>query len=78
MNKYQLISKTIGRFCKVDPPIDFIEQLHGIEDNQAYLQLQDWIMVNILKDFRWCTSEGIIEAAYDIYHGAIDNGNIKP
>ena len=45
--------------------------------DDAHLELQDWIGMNLRKEIYWSTAIGVIEACDLILNEARDNGNLK-
>ena len=67
---------TLHSMLREEPP-EFVKgHFHTITlDDEEYNALQEWCVSNALPE--WSTGIGIIEAACEIIHEAIGNGNIQ-
>jgi hypothetical protein len=62
--------------CAVPYYIEKINHSKELTDEQ-FVELQDFIQLNLVSNMKWATSTGIIYAANCIVTCAINNGNIE-
>jgi len=72
--KAEYYVKFLSAFLVKPPPIKLIDQY--LTEDDKHIELCDFIGLNIKKEFNWCTSVSLIEAADSVYRDAISNGNI--
>lgn len=72
--KLKLYKDTLSLFLRELPSDKII--LHYLTEDDGYIQLQDYIGMNLKGEIKWSTSIGIIEACDLIIDEAFSNGNV--
>ncbi len=74
-SKLKLYKNTLSLFIDKLPDDKIILDYFTMED--AHLELQDWVGINLRKEIYWSTAIGVIEACDLILYEARSNGNLK-
>lgn len=74
-SKLNLYKNTLSLFIDKLPDDKIILDYFTMED--AHLELQDWIGMNLRKEIYWSTAIGVMDACDLILNEARSNGNLK-
>lgn len=77
MKKIDYYKAAFSVFLKKEVPIKILQNYLDDTSSDSYLDLADFIGMNLKKEIEWSTSIAIVEAVDNMYDEAIANANIK-